>query len=136
MGQDIAGACGQLALKESSGTRASAAEDIEDLAGTGTGDGAKAGARARSTSRVGVGATAKLSGGTSRPRAREPARGGKGGRTRGGEPRRRRRRHLDGDGVDDGDESTWRLHGDDGEGTERRRDCRVHRPFSRVGSGN
>ena len=70
MGQDIAGACGQLALKNNHPERASAAEDIEDVAGTGTRDGAKAGARARSTSRVGVAATAKVPGGTSRRRAR------------------------------------------------------------------
>ena len=70
MGQDIAGACGQLALKNNHPERASAAEDIEDVAGTGTRDGAKAGARARSTSRLGVGATAKVPGGASRRRAR------------------------------------------------------------------
>ena len=70
MGQDIAGACGQLALKNNHPERASAAEDIEDVAGTGTRDGAKAGARARSTSRLGVGATAKVPGGASRRRGR------------------------------------------------------------------
>ena len=80
MGQDIAGACGQLALKKKHPEEhTGAAGDIEDLAGAGTRAGAGVGTRARSSattyataarSTAGVSATAKLPGGGLRLRAR------------------------------------------------------------------